>query len=89
LVNCLRERVTKVMKAVKNRERPLILLVINMKPLISVSQSTIHHDIIQLAGGKNMTENQPITYPTLSMEEVITKGPDVIIVSSMEREGGF
>jgi len=89
LVNCLRERVTKVMKAVKNRKRPLILLVINVKPLISVNQSTIHHDIIQLAGGKNMTEDQPITYPTLSMEEVITKGPDAIIISSMEREGGF
>jgi len=89
LVNCLRERVTKVMKAVRNRERPLILLVINVKPLISVNQSTIHHDIIQLAGGKNMTEDHSITYPILSMEEVIKKGPDVIIISSMEREGGF
>jgi iron complex transport system substrate-binding protein len=89
LVKCLRERVTKVMKAVRNRERPLILLVINVKPLISVNQSTIHHDIIQLAGGKNMTEDHSITYPILSMEEVIKKGPDVIIISSMERDGGF
>ncbi|MBW2004008.1 MAG: cobalamin-binding protein [Deltaproteobacteria bacterium] len=89
LVNCLRERVAKVMKAVRNSERPLILLVINMKPLISVNQSTIHHDIIQLAGGRNMTGDQPITYPKLSMEEVIKKGPDAIIISSMERGGEF
>ncbi len=89
LVNCLRERVAKVMKAVRNREKPLILLVINVKPLISVNQSTIHHDIIQLAGGRNMTGDQSFTYPKLSMEEVIKKGPDVIIISSMEREGEF
>jgi len=89
LVNCLRERVTKVMKAVRNRERPLVLLVINVKPLISVNQSTIHHDIIKLAGGRNMTGDQSITYPILSMEEVIRKGPDVIIISSMERGGEF
>ena len=89
LVNCLRERIAKVMKAVRNSERPLILLVINMKPLISVNQSTIHHDIIQLAGGRNMTWEQPITYPKLSMEEVIKKGPDAIIISSMNREGEF
>ena len=89
LVNCLRERVAKVMKAVRNREKPLILLVINVKPLISVNQSTIHHDIIQLAGGRNMTGDQSFTYPKLSMEEVIKKGPDVIIISSMEKEGEF
>ena len=89
LVNCLRERVTKVMKAVRNRERPLIFLVINVKPLISVNKSTIHHDIIQFAGGRNMTGDQPITYPTINMEEVIKKGPDAIIISSMERKGEF
>ncbi len=89
LVNRLRERVVKVMKAVKNSERPLVLLVINVKPLISVNQSTIHHDIIKLAGGRNMTGDQSITYPTLSMEEVIRQGPNVIIISSMEREGEF
>jgi iron complex transport system substrate-binding protein len=89
LVSCLRERVARVIKAVENRGRPLVLLVINVKPLMSVNQSTIHHDIIQLAGGRNMAGDQPITYPRLNIEEVIRKGPDVIIISSMERGGGF
>jgi len=89
LVNNLRERVACVIKAVKNRGRPMILLVINVKPLISVNQNTIHHDIIRLAGGRNMTGNQSFMYPKLSMEEVIRKVPDVIIISSMERGGEF
>lgn len=89
LVSCLRKRVTSAIKAVRNKGKPLVLLVINVKPLMSVNGSTIHHDIIQLAGGRNMTGDQPITYPKLSMEEVISKGPDVIIISSMERRAEF
>jgi iron complex transport system substrate-binding protein len=36
-----------------------------------------------------MTEAHSITYPIGNMEEGRKKGPDVIIISSMEREGGF
>ncbi len=89
LVSYLRERVVRVVKAVRNRGRPLVLLVINARPLMSVNRDTIHHDIIQLAGGRNMTGDHPFTYPKLNMEEVIRKGPDVIIISSMERGGEF
>ena len=89
LVGYLRERVARVVKTVRNKGRPLALLIINVKPLMSVNQSTIHHNIIQLAGGKNIAGDQPITYPKLSMEEVIRRRPDVIIISSMERGGEF
>ncbi len=89
LVNYLRERVVRVVKAVEKKARPRVLLVIHVKPLMSVNRNTIHHDIIRLAGGVNMTEGQPITYPKLSMEEVIGKRPDVIIISSMKRGERF
>ena len=36
-----------------------------------------------------MTEDEPITYPRLSLEEVIRKRPEVILISSMERGGRF
>jgi len=89
LVGYLRERVVRVVRAVEKKGRPRVLLLINVRPLMSVNRNTIHHDIIQLAGGWNMTGDQPITYPKLNMEEVIRKGPDVIIISSMERGGEF
>jgi len=89
LVGYLRERVVRVVKAVETKGRPRVLLVINVRPLMSVNRNTIHHDIIQLAGGWNMTGDQPITYPKLNMEEVIRRRPDVIIISSMKRGGEF
>ena len=49
----------------------------------------IHPNIILLAGGDNMTADEPVTYPRISLEEVIRRKPEVILVSSMEREGRF
>lgn len=83
----LQRRVDRVQEAVRVADRPLVLLVINAKPLMSVNRSTTHHDIIELAGGRNLTADQPITYPRLNLEEVIRRGPEVIIISSMERRG--
>ena len=85
LVGSLRKRIEKVKEAVRGRDRPLVFLVINTKPLMSVNRSTTHHDVIELAGGRNLAEDQPVTYPRLSLEEVIRRGPEVIIISSMER----
>jgi iron complex transport system substrate-binding protein len=86
-VSYLRQRVERVKEAVRGRGRPLVLLVINVKPLMSVNRGTTHHDIIELAGGRNLAEDQPITYPRLSLEEVIKRAPEVIIISSMDKGG--
>ena len=36
-----------------------------------------------------MTGDSPFTYPRISLEEVIRRKPEVIIISSMERGGRF
>lgn len=89
LVGDLKKRVNRVVRAVQGNERPLVLLVININPLMSVNGTTIHNNIIQLAGGENMAAGYDITYPRINIEEVISKNPEVIIISSMERGGEF
>jgi iron complex transport system substrate-binding protein len=56
---------------------------------MTVNRNTFHHDLIRLAGGKNMTGDEPVTYPRISLEEVIRRKPEVILISSMERQGRF
>jgi iron complex transport system substrate-binding protein len=85
----LLERVENVYSKTINLERPLVFLQINIRPMMTVNKNTFHHDVIRLAGGKNMTEDEAITYPRISIEEVIRRGPDVIVLSSMERGGRF
>jgi len=60
-----------------------------MKPVISVGPDTMHNDLISLSGGRNMITSTRLSYPKINMEEIIRVGPDVIIISSMERGGQF
>jgi ABC-type Fe3+-citrate transport system substrate-binding protein len=38
---------------------------------------------------RNMAEGEPVTYPRISIEEVIARQPEVILISSMERGRRF
>ena len=89
LVDQLTRRLHRIVNRIASKERPLVFLQINVKPIMTVNRNTFHHDLIRLAGGRNMSENEPITYPRISLEEVITRKPEVIIISSMERGGRF
>jgi len=82
-------RVNRVVEAVKGKKRPLVFLQIHIQPIMSVNENTVHHDLLRLAGGDNMTAQEPVTYPRISLEAVIRRKPEVILVSSMEREGRF
>jgi iron complex transport system substrate-binding protein len=85
----LTRRFESVRAATEYRKRPLVFLQINCVPIMAVNKTTVHDDLIRLAGGVNMTADEPVTYPRISREEVIRREPDVIIISSMERGGRF
>jgi iron complex transport system substrate-binding protein len=82
-------RVDRIVAKTVGLERPVVFLQVSAKPIMTVNASTFSSDLIRLAGGRNMADREPITYPRVSIEEVIREGPDVIIVSSMDRGGEF
>ena len=89
----LSKRLEKRVKRVINKVRPLkkvrVFLQINIKPIITVNKDTFQNDLIRLAGGINIAENEPIRYPKISIEEIINRKPEVIIISCMEVGGKF
>ncbi len=85
----LRKRMEAVQHTIQGLALPLVFLQINIQPIMSVNRNTFHHDVIRLAGGKNMTADAVMTYPRIGIEEVIRRKPEVIIISSMERGGRF
>ena len=82
-------RLNRVLETTRTVKRPLVFLQINIQPIMTVNRNSVHHDIIHLAGGDNMTADEPVTYPRISLEEVIRRKPEVILISSMERKGKF
>lgn len=85
----LMRRVDRIVEKTRSLKKALVFLQINVKPIMSVNKETFHHDLIRLSGGRNMTRDAPIPYPRISLEEVIGRKPEVILISSMERGREF
>ena len=85
----LSKRVDDIIAKIRGRKKPLVFLQINLKPIMTVNRNTYINDLIELAGGENIAKDEPITYPRISLEEVIQRKAEVIIITSMERDGQF
>lgn len=85
----LKARIENVVKKVANLKKIRVFLQINNWPIITINKNTFQNDLIKLAGGVNIAENEPIRYPRMSIEEIIYRKPQVIIISSMEKGGKF
>ncbi len=83
LAASLREKIQMIEKKIQGRTHPRVLHVVAQNPLISSGKGTFADDLIRLAGGVNIAENTPGSYPRLSLEEVLARNPEVIILSSM------
>ncbi len=62
------------------KEAPTVFVEICHKPLMTASKDTLINDIIELAGGKNIAYWVKGKYPEYSIEKLIKKDPDVIII---------
>ncbi len=66
-----------------------VFLQLNTNPLITVGAHTFHQDLITLSGGVNIFGDIQTFYPRVSLEEVIKRAPDVILISSMDPKAEF
>ena len=89
LADGLEARLERIRKSVEKQKKPLVFLQINLHPIMTVNRNTFHQDIITIAGGINMTADSRINYPRVSIEEIIRKKPEIMIISSMDRGGEF
>ncbi len=77
-------------KARVNRieHRPRVFYQIGISPIVSAGTQTFIHELITLAGGRNVTAGS-VAYPRLSREQVLELSPEVFIITSMARQAVF
>lgn len=84
-----RRRILAVERRVARADhRPRVFFQIGLAPIVSAGSGTFIHQLIERAGGINVAAG-PAPYPRFSIEEVIGLAPEVIIITSMAREGLF
>ena len=89
LTTSMRARVKRVKSRVARvNHRPRVFFQIGVSPIVSVGTETFIHELIEIAGGKNLAEG-PLAYPRFSREQVLTLKPEVLIITSMARQAVF
>jgi iron complex transport system substrate-binding protein len=83
----MRKQIADLTKRVQGLSRPTLLYVLNSEPLITVGPGSFIHHLIELAGGRNAAERANAPYPRLTMEEVLTQNPDILLFPIGEYEG--
>jgi iron complex transport system substrate-binding protein len=89
LIRNMKSRIQRVKTRVsKSAHMPGIFFQIGISPIVSVGTDTFIHEIIVLAGGKNLAEG-PVSYPRFSREQVISLSPDILIITPMTGSAAF
>lgn len=86
-------RITKkkevVVKLTQSLPKPKVFFQVGSSPIVTVGRGTLGDDLIRLAGGRSISENEPGSYPLYGVETVLSKAPEVIILSSMDSKRDY
>lgn len=66
--------------ALSDDERPGVFYVMWPDPLMTAGPGSFIHDLITLAGGRNIAADAPTAFAEFSHEQVVSRNPDVILV---------
>jgi iron complex transport system substrate-binding protein len=69
--------------------KPRVFFQVGDAPMITVGNGTLANDLICLAGGRSISEDEQMSYPLYSIETTISKAPEIIIISSMESKKSY
>ncbi|HEY0931089.1 MAG TPA: cobalamin-binding protein [Gemmatimonas sp.] len=76
----LRERLAAVGSSVQSLEKPSVMYVVFHDPPMTAGPNTFIGQLITLAGGRSIFEDTPNNWPNVTMEEIVRRDPDVIVV---------
>jgi iron complex transport system substrate-binding protein len=72
------------MALTQSLSKPKVFFQVGDAPVVTVGRETLADDLIRLAGGRSISENESMSYPFYSIETILSRAPEIIIISSME-----
>jgi len=63
-----------------------VLIVVGHDPLVAVGGGTMQDELLTLAGGTNIAADAGTVWPTITLELVVARAPEVIVDSAMGTE---
>ena len=69
-----------------NKPEKLIFLQFGQNPIFTASGTTLQSEVVTLCRGKNVFADSPVPWPQVNREQVLTRRPDMILISGDDRE---
>ena len=89
IVNEIKAKREKTAILTRSLPRPKVFFQIGYLPMITVGKGSLADELIRLAGGRSISENESLNYPPYNIEIVLQKAPQIIIMSSMESKRNY
>jgi len=80
LIASLRARESKVRAQAESGPKPTVLLALTVDPLITAGRNAFITEMIEAAGAKSVTDDRPQEWSQMSIEAVLPRKPDYILV---------
>lgn len=80
VVHELRSRLDVTLARVRGLTRPRVLLVLWPDPVMTIGRHAFITDVITAAGGQSVTEDLPQEWPQISIEEVLRRNPEWLLL---------
>ncbi|GJG86166.1 ABC transporter substrate-binding protein [Gemmatimonadetes bacterium T265] len=74
-----------VRRSVAGRPRPRVFYVVSNDPPMTAGPQTFVAQLVGLAGGQSIFPDVRQSWPTVSMEEIVRRAPDLVVVPRGER----
>jgi iron complex transport system substrate-binding protein len=88
LVGDVQARLDAVHARVAGRPPRRTLVVVGHSPLVVVGGGTLQDELVTLAGGVNVAADAGQVWPTITLEVVVARAPEVILDAAMGTEAG-
>lgn len=76
----LRAELDDVRRSVEGRARPAVMYVVFDDPASTVGRETFIGQVIGVAGGSSIFDDLDQLWPTVSLEEVVRRDPDIVVL---------
>jgi iron complex transport system substrate-binding protein len=78
-----------VVRLTQSLPRRKVFFQVGFSPIVTVGRGSLGDDLIRLAGGRSISENESGSYPVYGVETILSKAPEVIILSSMDSKRDY
>jgi iron complex transport system substrate-binding protein len=78
-----------IVKLTQSLPRRKVFFQVGFSPIVTVGKGSLGDDLVRLAGGRSISENESGSYPVYGVETILSKAPEVIILSSMDSKRDY